>query len=71
MSRIQIIIWRIVYFAVFAIRNVGFYKGSVDEIEQMPLSWAGNFIGPELGTLEEGAILSALYLFILGKTKKV
>ncbi|MBR0479808.1 hypothetical protein IJJ49_00875 [Candidatus Saccharibacteria bacterium] len=47
------------------------YQALIEEIEQMPLSWAGNFIGPEVGTLEEGAILSALYLFILGKTNKV
>lgn len=46
-------------------------KMLIDEIESMPFSWAGNFIGPELGTLEEGAILSALYLYILGKTDKV
>lgn len=43
----------------------------IQEIESMPLSWAGNFIGPEVGTLEEGALLSALYLFILGKLEKV
>lgn len=43
----------------------------IKEIEQMPLSWAGNFIGPEVGVLEDGAILSALYLYLLGKTKKV
>lgn len=47
------------------------YQNLIEEIEQMPLSWAGNFIGPETGILELGAILSALYLFILGKTKKV
>lgn len=47
------------------------YQQLISEIEQMPLSWAGNFIGPEVGTLEDGAILSALYLFILDKTKEV
>ncbi|MBR5647541.1 hypothetical protein IKW73_01170 [Candidatus Saccharibacteria bacterium] len=47
------------------------YDGLAKEIEEMPLSWTGNFIGPEAGTIEEGAILSALYLFLLGKIKKV
>lgn len=47
------------------------YKILIQEIEEMPLSWTGNFIGPETGTIEEGAILAALYLFILGKIDKV
>jgi len=47
------------------------YKSLIKEIESMPLSWAGNYIGPNLGTLEDGAILSALYLFLLGKSKEV
>ena len=47
------------------------YKPLIKEIESMPLSWAGNYIGPNLGTLEDGAILSAFYLYILGKTKEV
>ncbi len=47
------------------------YKPLIEEIDQMPLSWTGNFIGPETGTIEEGAILAALYLFILGKIDKV
>ena len=38
------------------------------EIESLPLSWAGNFIGPNSGTLSEGALLSAFYLFLLNKT---
>lgn len=47
--------------------NASRYKNLIQEIEQMPLSWAGNFIGPEVGTLHDGAILSALYLFIRNK----
>ena len=47
------------------------YSSLVQEIESMPLSWAGNFIGPEVGTLHDGAILSALYLFLLHKTTKM
>ena len=43
----------------------------IEQIESMPLSWAGNFIGPEVGTLHDGAILSALYLYLLHKTKKI
>ena len=31
-------------------------------LEDVPLSWAGNFIGPDTGTLEEGAIITALWL---------
>ena len=46
-------------------------SNTIAEIESMPLSWAGNYIGPEVGTLEEGAILSAMYLYILGKNSKV
>lgn len=47
------------------------HRPLIEEINQMPLSWTGNFIGPETGTIEEGAILAALYLFILGKIDKV
>lgn len=47
--------------------NAPQYKNLVQEIEQMPLSWAGNFIGPEVGTPHDGAILSAMYLFIHDK----
>lgn len=47
------------------------YTGLVSEIEQMPLSWAGSFIGPEVGVLQDGAILSALYLFLLHKTTEM
>lgn len=36
----------------------------VQEIEAMPFSWAGNFVGPEVGTLHDGAILTSLYLFL-------
>lgn len=43
----------------------------VSDVESLPLSWAGNFIGPTVGTLEQGAILSAMYLFSLGKIKEV
>ena len=47
------------------------YEHLLTEIESMPLSWAGNFVGPEVGTLHDGAILSALYLFLLHKIKKI
>lgn len=47
------------------------YRELVAQIESMPLSWAGNFIGPSVGTLHDGAILSALYLFLLHKTEEV
>lgn len=43
------------------------YKSLIREIESMPLSWAGSFIGPNLGTFNDGAILSSLYLFLLHK----
>ena len=47
------------------------YINLVQGIESMPLSWAGNFIGPEVGTLHDGVILSAMYLYILHKTDKM
>lgn len=47
------------------------YQHLVQEIEAMPLSWAGNFIGPNLGTFNDGAILSSLYLFLLHKITKM
>ena len=47
------------------------YEQLLTEIESMPLSWAGNFIGPEVGTLHDGAILSALYLFLLHKIREI
>lgn len=47
------------------------YQALLAEIEQMPLSWAGNFIGPEVGTFHDGAILSALYLSLLHKIQKI
>lgn len=43
------------------------YTNLIQEIESIPLSWAGNFIGPEVGTMHDGAILSALYLYLLHK----
>ena len=39
-------------------------KVLIDQIELTPFSWAGNFIGPEVGTFHDGAILSALYLYL-------
>ena len=51
--------------------KAGDYNQLLTEIESMPLSWAGNFIGPEVGTLHDGAILSALYLFLLHKIKEI
>ncbi len=47
------------------------YKDLIQEIKSMPLSWAGNYIGPEVGTMHDGAILSALYLYILHKIDKI
>ena len=47
------------------------YEYLLTDIESMPLSWAGNFIGPEVGTLHDGAILSALYLFLLHKIREI
>lgn len=35
------------------------------EIERMPLSWAGNFIGPRIGNMEDGMILSAMWLYLM------
>lgn len=52
-------------------KNIKKYKPLVQEIESIPLSWAGNFIGPEVGTLHDGAILSALYLYLLHKSEKI
>ena len=52
-------------------KNIKKYKQLIQEIETMPLSWAGNFVGPEVGTLHDGAILSALYLFLLHKTEEI
>ena len=49
----------------------GNYQDLLTEIEHMPLSWAGNYIGPEVGTFHDGAILSALYLSLLHKTQKI
>lgn len=51
--------------------NIANYQNLLREIEAMPLSWAGNFIGPEVGTMHDGAILSALYLYLLHKTEKI
>jgi len=39
------------------------------KLEDIPLSWAGNFIGPDVGTLEEGAIISAVWMQELKNTK--
>lgn len=39
-------------------------KVFLHEVESTPFSWAGNFIGPEVGTFHDGAVLSALYLFL-------
>ena len=46
-------------------------KQTLHNIESLPLSWAGNFIGPEVGTLHDGAILSAMYLYLLHKITKM
>ena len=47
------------------------YLEFVRTIEQMPFSWAGNYIGPRVGTLHDGAILSAMYLYIHDKVVKI
>lgn len=52
-------------------QDLAHYQRLIQEIEAMPLSWAGNFIGPNLGTFNDGAILSSLYLFLLHKTTKI
>jgi len=39
------------------------------KLEDIPLSWAGNFIGPDVGTLEEGAIISAVWMQELKNAK--
>lgn len=52
-------------------RRASNYTSLVSEIESMPLSWTGDFIGPEVGTFHDGAILSALYLFLLHKIRKI
>lgn len=51
--------------------NTSKYLSLAQEIDKMPLSWAGNYIGPEVGTLHDGAILTALYLFLLHKTTEI
>ena len=51
--------------------DVGEFRGLIDEISEMPLSWVGNMIGPKVGTLEQGALLSAMYLYLLGKSREV
>ena len=48
--------------SIVSSEKTGDYQDLLTEIEHMPLSWAGNFIGPEVGTFHDGAILSALYL---------
>ena len=47
------------------------YRDLLSAIDSLPLSWAGNFIGPQVGNLHVGAILSALYLYLLHKTEKI
>ena len=47
------------------------YGHLIHTIELLPLSWAGNFIGPNVGTIHDGAILSAMYLYLLHKTRKI
>lgn len=47
------------------------YTSLISTIESIPLSWAGNYIGPNVGTLHDGVILSALYLFTLHKIQEM
>ncbi len=51
--------------------NASNYHHLIDQIESLPFSWAGNFIGPEVGTFHDGAILSAIYLFLLHKIREI
>ena len=51
--------------------SLSIYANLLREIEKMPFSWAGNFIGPTVGTFHDGAILSSLYLFLLHKITKM
>lgn len=53
------------------LKDIRAYTHLIQEIESIPLSWAGNFIGPEVGTLHDGAILSALYLYLLHKSEEI
>lgn len=47
------------------------YTSLVQTVESLPLSWTGCFMGPNVGTLHDGAILSAMYLYLLHKTHKI
>lgn len=47
------------------------YTNLIHVVESLPLSWTGCFIGPDVGTLHDGAILSAMYLYLLHKTRKI
>ena len=51
--------------------KVSNYSNLVHAVESLPLSWAGCFVGPDVGTLHDGAILSAMYLYLLHKTRKI
>ncbi|MBR3319841.1 hypothetical protein IKG20_00865 [Candidatus Saccharibacteria bacterium] len=47
------------------------YRDLLFTLNSLPMSWAGNFIGPKVGNLHDGAILSALYLYLLHKSDKI
>ena len=55
------------FYQNFADRPKDDIRHTIQTIESLPLSWAGNFIGPEVGTIHDGAIISAMYLYILHK----
>lgn len=47
------------------------YQALLFTIGSLPMSWAGNYIGPKVGNLHDGAILSAMYLYLLHKSTKM
>lgn len=51
--------------------NASNYHHLIEQIGSLPLSWAGNFIGPKVGTFHDGAILSVIYLFLLHKIREI
>ena len=47
------------------------YQHLLLSIGSLPMSWAGCYIGPKVGNLHDGAILSAMYLYLLHKSAKM
>lgn len=46
-------------------------RNLLENIEKMPFSRMGNYIGPEVLTLDEGMILTAMWFYVLSKMQKV